>query len=103
MDYQQFRNEVLEIKSRLLTDFDLADALDHVDAEADSHQSVIYFNQSWDFVNMIRESDYSLYMEAHSELFNSFADQELYLNRAMSQMAFCIWYVAISQALYHKF
>jgi len=101
MTYQEFTNEIADIKARLFEEFDLADALDHVDTEAESRQSVIYYAQAWELVNMIREADHGLYQEAQEVLSDQFIDEySADLNTMMTRMALCIWHIAISQALY---
>jgi hypothetical protein len=99
MTYLEFKNEIADIKAELFTEFDLADALDHVDQFAESRQSVVYYAQAWNLVNMIREADYSLFQEAELMWDETFGDAES-INDTMSKLAYCIWTVAITNALY---
>lgn len=99
MTYQEFTNEIADIKAELFEEFDLADALDHVDQCAESRQSVIYYAQAWELVNMIREADYSLYQEAELVRDENFANADS-INETMTQLAYCIWTASINNALY---
>lgn len=96
MNIQEFRKEIVNIVAELRDEFDTADMLDHVDMIADGRQEVIYYVRAWEFVAMIREWDFALYCEAQEMLEECFVETSD-LDKMMTQMAYCIWTVALNE------
>jgi len=96
MNIQEFRKEIVDAVAELRTEYDTADMLDHVDMIADGRPEVIYYSRAWDFVAMIREYDWSLYSDAQEMLAEQFTDG-LEIDRMMTQMAYCIWTIALNE------
>lgn len=99
LTYSDFQNEIVSLASELKAEYDLADALDHVHEVVDNVRAVIYYYDAWQFVNMIRNEKYSLYMEAQ-DMFEDMCAEFIHMDQMMCAMAHCIYATALNDYLY---
>lgn len=68
---------------------------------ADSSEHVIYYGKSWELVNMMRVSDYSILEDAEFAL-SDFDSKELSINSIISTLAYECIYQQLSLAIQEK-
>lgn len=100
MNIQEFKKEIVDIVAELREEFDTADMLDNVYTVADGREEVIYYSRAWDFVQMIRENDWTLFTEAKDMLYTDFINDED-IDTTMTRLASCIWTVALNEYINH--
>lgn len=97
--YNEFQKDIISLASELKAEYDLADALDHVHEVVENVRAVIYYHDAWNFVNMIRNEKYSLYMEAQ-DMFENMCAEFIHMDQTMCTMAYCIYATALNDYLY---
>jgi hypothetical protein len=99
MNRTEFEADIIEMASQLKSEYDLADALDHVHETVDGLENVIYYFQAWEFVHMIRNENFSLYMAAQ-DMFEDMCSEFVHMDQTMCLMAYCIYATALNNYLY---
>jgi len=69
---------------------DTMEVLDRINEIADGCQHVIYYSKAWDLVNMMREYNHELFMQAVDEVKDATPEFDGDIYRHMTWIAFCL-------------